>query len=190
MKCITCDTWSFSIICENCQKTLLKPSLYKRQLDEDFYVYSFYSFDELEELLTSKYYFHGDRVLNILARLTFGEFSKLFYYPEQTFAIGIDDHTRHDFSHTAILSRHLDSKHITPLYNSLKATNKIKYAGKDLEFRQKNPRKFKLKNLSSKPIILVDDLVTTGTTLLEAKKCCKKSKNEVLFALTLADAKI
>lgn len=39
-------------------------------------------------------------------------------------------------------------------------------------------------------MVLVDDLVTSGTTLLEAKKIVEKSNNSVLFALTLADAKV
>ncbi len=190
MKCITCENWSFSIICKICQKNLLAPSLFKRQLDENFNVYSFYSFEELETLLPSKYYFHGDRVLNILAKLSFAQFAKQFNYSQEVLALGIDDHTRHDFSHTAILSKHLHCEFIKPAYNKLRPTRIVKYAGKDLEFRQKNPRKFKLHGIHNQPIILVDDLVTTGTTLLEAKKVCEKHGNEVLFALTLADAKL
>lgn len=190
MYCLTCDSLSFSIICSSCQKNLLRPSLHKRQITEDFCVYSFYSFDELEDLLLSKYYFHGDRVLNILAQLTFSKFAREFYFDTPVLALPLDDHTRHDFSHTAILARHLNSSSITPKYNSLKATKHVKYAGKDLDFREKNPRKFVLKETSKKSLILVDDLVTTGSTLTQAYKVCKKHKNNVLFALTLADAKI
>jgi competence protein ComFC len=101
------------------------------------------------------------------------------------YALPIDDHTRHDFSHTAILVRHLKSSSIKPIYNVLKASNIVKYAGKDLDFRQKNPRKFIYKGASNIDVILVDDLITTGTTLLEAKKVLKKHKVNVLFALTL-----
>ena len=190
MKCIVCENWSLFIICKKCQKKLLNPGFYKRQLDEDFYVYSFYSFNELENLLTSKYYFHGDRVFNILAKLTFSKFAQSFNYTNDVLAVGVDDHTRHDFSHTAILTKHLKSRYIQPKYNSLKAKNPVKYAGRDLEFRQNNPRKFQLKNVNNQSLILVDDLVTTGTTLLEARKVCKKNNNEVLFALCLADAKL
>ena len=189
MKCICCETWSWHIICKTCQKNLLTPSLHKRQLDDDFFVYSFYKLEELEDLMASKYYFHGDRVLNILGKLTFAKFAKEFSYDDKVLAIAVDDHTRHEFSHTALLSKHLKSSQITPSFNHLKASNKIKYAGKDLEYRQKNPRKFKVNNLTNQNIILVDDIVTTGTTLLEAKKACEKSGNNLLFALCLADAK-
>lgn len=189
MFCLTCEELSFYIICETCQDTLLKPSLFKRELEEDFFVYSFYSLDELEDLLNAKYYFYGDRVLNILAKLSFTKFSKEFFYTKEVLAIGLDDHTRHEFSHTAILSHSLQSTYIKPLYNKLNAQNKVKYAGKDLEYRLKHPRKFSLKDLRNQTLILVDDIVTTGTTLKEARHICKRAKNDVLFALTLADAK-
>ncbi|WP_072680081.1 phosphoribosyltransferase family protein [Arcobacter sp. LA11] len=188
MKCLSCEQLSFKIICNKCRQNLLTPSFHKRELKKDFYNYSFYSFSEIEYLITSKYYFHGDKVFNILAKLSFKKFAKNFEFEELVYSIGIDEHTRHKFSQTAILSRHLKSKNIKPIYNQLKATNIVKYAGHDLEYRQKNKRKFKT-SLSNKKIILVDDLITTGTTILEAKKALEKKNNEVLFSLTLADAK-
>ena len=39
------------------------------------------------------------------------------------------------------------------------------------------------------PVILVDDIVTTGTTILEARDTLQKAGVDVLFALVLADAK-
>jgi competence protein ComFC len=189
MKCLSCEQLSFKIICKNCQINLLQPSFHKRELEKDFYNYSFYSFSEIEEFIISKYYFHGDKVFNILAQLSFKKFALNFDFDELVYSIGIDEHSRHEFSQTAILSRHLKSKNIKPLYNKCKATNIVKYAGHDLEYRQNNKRKFKT-NLSNKKIILVDDLITTGTTILEAKKTLEKKNNEVLFSLTLADAKL
>lgn len=189
MKCLICESYSFNIFCKTCQEKLLTPSFHKRELEKGFFNYSFYSFSEIEDFLTSKYYFHGDRVFNILAKLSFSKFAQNFKYKELIYSIGIDEHTRHEFSQTAILSKHLKSKYIKPLYGKCKATNIVKYAGKDLEFRKKNKRKFDIK-VSNKSIILVDDLITTGTTILEAKKACEKKNNQVLFCLTLADAKI
>ena len=185
MRCLSCEKLSFSIICKKCQSTLLAPNFYKKELVKDFFVYSFYNYEEIEPFILSKYYFHGDRVFNILAKLSFAQFASHFSYPTLVHAIAVDDHTRHDFSHTAILTKHLKAPHIKPTYNVLKASNIVKYAGKDLEFRQKNPRKFIYKGASNIDVILVDDLMTTGTTLLEAKKVLEKSKVNVLFALTL-----
>lgn len=189
MKCLSCEQLSFQIICKKCQENLLIPSFHKRELESNFFNYSFYSFSEIEELISSKYYFYGDKIFNILASLSFKKFAQNFEFEELVYSIGIDEHTRHEFSQTAILSRHLKSKYIKPIYNQLKATNIVKYAGHDLEYRQKNKRKFKT-SLTNKNIILVDDLITTGSTILEAKKSLEKKGNKILFSLTLADAKI
>ena len=190
MICLTCKNLSFQIICKDCQTNLLTPSFHKREIEDGFFNYSFYSLSELENLISSKYYFHGDRVFNLLAKLSFAKFASNFTFTSQVFAIPIDDHTRHDFSHTAILAKHLNSQFIAPKYNSLKATNIVKYAGKDLEFRQKNPRKFEVTNITNQMTILCDDLITTGATIKQAKKDLEKKNNQVLFSLTLADAKL
>ena len=189
MRCISCEQWSFSIICKTCQDTLLTPTLNKRQLSDDFFVYSFYSYEELQDLINTKYEFYGDSVFNILAKLSFAQFAQEFKYDENVIAIPVDDHTSHEFSQSAILARHTKSSNIKPVYSTLKATNRVKYAGRDLKFRQKNPRRFKYSGKSDQKVILIDDLVTTGLTLLEARKTLKKFQCETLFALTLCDAK-
>ena len=190
MRCITCQDVSFKIICKSCQDNLLQPSFYKREVEKDFFVYSFYKFDEVKELLNTKYEFYGDKVYNILASLSFQKFSETFEYPNQVYSIAIDDHTRHQFSHTSILSNHLKSKDIISKHNTLKATNIVKYAGKDLQFRKNNKRKFMYSGTTNIQIILVDDLITTGTTILEAKKCLEDEGCEVLFCLCISDAQI
>ena len=190
MRCLTCEKLSFQIICTKCQNTLLQPSFHKREIEENFYNYSFYSLSEIEDLILSKYYFHGDRVFNILAKLSFKKFASNFKFEKEIFAIPIDDHTRHQFSHSAILARALKSKFISPSYHTLRAKNIVKYAGKDKEFRDKNKRDFELTNLYNQTTILCDDIITTGATIKEAKKAIEKENNQVLFSLTLADAKI
>ena len=187
MRCISCQNLSFRIICKRCQKTLLKPSFNKRELEKDFFVYSFYSYEEIKELLLTKYELYGHRVFNILAKHSFEKFAKNFKY-EDIVAIPIDDHTRHQFSQSAILAKHLYSKTIKPVYSTLRATNIIKYAGKDLVFRKNNPRNFKYRGKKDLNVILIDDLVTTGTTILEAKKVLEEKGCTVLFTITLADA--
>ncbi|WP_418185118.1 ComF family protein [Aliarcobacter vitoriensis] len=185
MICTSCNKLSLQIICKTCQSTLLEPSFYKKELDKDFFVYSFYDYKDLEDLIQSKYYFYGDRVFNTLAKLSFKKFASNFEFTQPILAIPIDDHTRHDFSQTAILAKHLKSPFIKPVFNSLKASNIVKYAGKNLEFRQKNLRKFKYNGAKNCDVILVDDVITTGSTILEARKVLKKHKVNVLFALTL-----
>jgi len=188
MRCITCHSLSFKIICKACQDNFLTSSFYKRELTKDFFVYSFYKFDEVKELLNTKYEFYGDRVYNILASLSFKKFALNFTYPNEIYAIAIDDHTRHQFSHTAILSKHLKSKCVSPKFDLLKAQNQVKYAGKNLKFRQKNKRNFIYHGKKNKQVILVDDLITTGSTILEAKEILEKNNCEVLFVLCISDA--
>ncbi len=190
MRCLICEKLSFKIICKNCQTTLLQASFHKREIQKGFYNYSFYALSELEDLIKSKYYFHGDRVFKILAKLSFEKFAKNFEFTQEVYAIPIDDHTRHEFSQTAILAHALKSKFIRPKYHTLRAKNIVKYAGKDKEFRVNNPRDFELTNLSNRMTILCDDIITTGATIIEAKKAVEKGNNQVLFSLTLADAKL
>jgi competence protein ComFC len=190
MRCLSCEKLSISIICKECQKHFLVPSLYKRELRRDFTIYSFYLYDEIKELLNTKYQFYGDRVYDILAKLSFQKFAKDFEYNNQIFAIPIDDHTAHQFSQTAILVNNLKSKNIKPIFNSLMAQNRVKFAGKNLEFRQKNSRNFLYTGRKSIQVILVDDLVTSGTTMLEAKKVLEENNCEVICGLTLSDASI
>ncbi|ELZ6177138.1 ComF family protein, partial [Campylobacter coli] len=65
-----------------------------------------------------------------------------------------------------------------------------KYSGKSLKFRQDNKRKFKLLKKINNPVILVDDIVSSGSSLLEAKQFLEKNKISVLFTVVLADAKV
>ena len=189
MKCISCESFSLSIICKKCQKEYFSVKLNKRELSKDFYVYSFYSFEEIEEFIESKYYFYGDRVYKILADMSFKKFSFEFTYPEVVTAITINDNDINLFRTSAILTKALKSKNINVDYKSLYATNKVKYAGKSLDFRKNNPRKFQYEGKRGQKVILIDDVVTTGTTILEAKKILESHGCEVLFGLVLADAK-
>lgn len=149
MRCLSCESLSLKIICKTCQNNFLKTSFYKRELEKDFFVYSFYKFDEIKELLNSKYQFYGDRVFKILSNLSFKKFASNFQYDSKVYAIPIDDHTRHQFSQTAILNKSLESKNIKPIYDCLKATNIVKYAGRSLEFRQKIKESLFIKGINN-----------------------------------------
>jgi len=103
-------------------------------------------------------------------------------------SVAIDDTVKSGYSHTAILNKALKSKNINPLYNKLRAKNPISYSGKSKEFRLLNPRDFIVKSFAAKEIILVDDIITTGSTLTQAIQAMKAVKKEVVCCLTLADA--
>ena len=103
-------------------------------------------------------------------------------------SIAVDDNTKSGYSHTAILNKTLQSKYIKPEFNKLRAKNSVSYSGKSREFRLLNPRDFTFNSSTTNKIILVDDIITTGSTLTQAINSIRLNKKEVLFCLTLADA--
>ncbi len=188
MKCLLCTSWSFSHICKACQNENLQPSLYKRKILGKLVVYSFYRYGDIEKLLHTKHTDLGYYIYTILANVAFKEFAKNFEFDEPVVSLGVDEHVKHGYAHTAILNKALKSSNIHPRYNKLIAQSKETYSGKSFQFRLLHPREFKVKSFSEKYVILVDDIITTGMTLTQAVDALAKEGKEVLLCLTLADA--
>ncbi|WP_158654733.1 MULTISPECIES: phosphoribosyltransferase [unclassified Helicobacter] len=156
---------------------------------EDFKVYSFYSYEENAFLLNMKYDAIGSRIYKILAQRA----SEYFFnhlsvrFPKDCYGVGIDDDPKKGYSHTGIILKGFSSK-IKPIFGELRAKNKVKYAGESLSFRKKNPKNFKCK-VSYKDLIIFDDIITTGTSMLEAREKLQKYNNNVLFGIVLSDAR-
>ncbi|MFV0481992.1 MAG: ComF family protein [Campylobacteraceae bacterium] len=189
MRCVLCQSLSFRGICKNCIKKLLREEKHTRILPNNLKVYSFFSYDSIAPILHVKHHFFGHRVLKQIAKITFAKFASDFTFPNTVYAIAIDDDISSGYAHTAILTNALKSASIKPLYRALRAKNKVKYSGKSFEFRRKNPRRFSLHVKGGIDAILVDDIITSGQTLKEAHECLTNAGINVLFALTLADAK-
>ncbi len=187
MRCVLCARLSLVPLCKGC-KNSFKPRVSERKLD-DFIVYSFFGYDEISELLHTKHKPIGVYVFNFLATISFQIFLKQLNH-DRFSIIPIDDKPKGGYSHTAVLSHGINLPHVDVYYASLRATNKVSYSGKSLKFRKSNPRNFKLKIKNIDNIILLDDIITSGTTILEAKKCLQNVNLAPLFALTLADANI
>jgi competence protein ComFC len=168
---------------------LLNTERKNRVLDNGLKVYSFFDYSSTAPILHVKHYFWGHRVLKQIAKQTFGQFAQTFSFTEKVSAIGIDDAPHSGYSHTAILTKALKSASITPVYGVLRATNNVKYSSQSYDFRRKHLRNFLVHPKGIKYAILVDDIITSGLTLKEASECLKKNGINVLFALTLADAK-
>lgn len=188
MRCLKCAKLSLKMICKDCERVL---SEYEQgcRLVDGFKVYYFYSYNDIKELLSTKHYMHGGFVISHLSRLSLAKFASEFSFGSSVAVVPLDDNTRSGYSHTAILAKALSNSELTPIYRALRATNRVKYAGKSLEFRRQNPRGFKLLKDIKTPVILVDDIITTGTSMLEAKKILNKAGVNVLFGLVLADAR-
>jgi competence protein ComFC len=190
MRCLLCESFSLSHICCTCQDRFLTPSIYKRELKNNIEVISFYKYKEIKELLFTKHTDLGFYIYSILAKNSFKKFADEFEFPHAISSVAIDDNIKSGYSHTAILNKALKSKTIQPLFNKLRAKNSISYSGKSKEFRLLNPRDFELKSFTDESVILVDDIITTGSTLTQAVELLKKNNKETLFCLTLADARL
>ena len=169
---------------------ILIPKPSQRMLLNGLKVYSFYAYDDIAPLLHSKHSIYGSQIYTILAQYAFSSFAQDFKFDEKVLAIPVDDHVRDGYSHTAILAKALKSDSITPVYGVLQAKSPHRFTGKNLAFRQSHPRRFTCKLPSETMVILVDDLITSGQTLLEASELLIKSQITPLFALTLANANI
>jgi len=188
MRCMMCERFSLSHICSSCQSSLLSPTLYKRKILGSIPVYSFYPYTEIEPLLLTKHTDIGYYIYTILANRSLGTFAAEWQYENRVASVGIDDHASSGYSHTAVLNRALKSKNIVPQYGKLRASQHYKYAGKSVEERLMNPRRFVYTPFSEHEVILVDDIVTTGTTLSEATEVLHAEGKKVILCLTLTDA--
>lgn len=189
MRCMICESLSLKHICKTCQKHYLSPSFYKRKILSKVPVYSFYKYQDIEPLLLTKHTDLGYYIYTILAQNSFAPFASSFDYESPVCSLSIDDHVKSGYSHTAILNKQLESRSIKPLYAKLRAKSKISYSGKEYQFRLLNPRNFVLQRFKEEDVILVDDIITTGLTLSQAVQTLEKEGKNVLFCLTLADAR-
>ncbi|NPA58907.1 MAG: ComF family protein [Epsilonproteobacteria bacterium] len=185
-----CEELSFSHICKNCQDVWLKPHIFRRKIYKNIEVFSFYKYKDIKELLHTKHTDLGYYIYNLLANNSFKKFTQSFEFSQRVVSIAIDDNPKKCYSHTAILNNSLKSKHIKPLHGILRAKNEVSYSGKTKTFRMLNQRDFKLKRFTQNNVILVDDIITTGSTLSQAIEQLQKSSKEILFCLTLADASL
>jgi len=183
-----CESLSLSHICFTCKANFLQPSLYRRKILNNIEVISFYKYSEIEKLLHTKHTDLGYYIFKILGEMAFSSFAKNFEFDEKVASIGVDENVKSGYSHTAILSKSLTCKSITPRYSKLQANNSISYSGKSREYRLMNPRDFTFLHVEEENIILVDDIITTGITLTQAVTAIRQKRKEVLFCLTLADS--
>jgi len=165
----------------------LQPTVTKRvcgTLD----VYSFYKYQNIEDLLLTKHTPQGFKLYKALAKISFRPFIKKFMKEDNRtiYVVGIDENVQSGYAHVALLTHEMKMKNVKVQHAKLIARNKINYSGKTLQFRLENPRDFEYRGKKGVEVILVDDIVTTGTTLKEATWVLEQNGVEVLFALTLA----
>ncbi len=154
-------------------------------LESGLEVLSIYAYEEIEPLLLTKHLPHGWATYRILAKESFRIFDK--DAGGGMMAISVDDDPKDGYSHTAILARCLKKAGYRPLYGKLHAQIRISYAGQSKSFRLQNPRNFLYTGPANIKAVLVDDVVTTGLTLMEAHDTLARSGVDVIGAIVLAD---
>jgi competence protein ComFC len=191
MRCFSCDNLSIEPICQECIKEFLTPQLIKKEIG-NLEVISFFQYSNTAEFIKSKYSDSGYRVYKFIAQRYFQPFIKAYvesFKDRKIYLIGVDENLNREYSNIAILTHYgAKENRAKALHNVLKAKNKVQYAGKSLEFRLENPRNFIYSGPKNIKAILIDDTVTTGSTLEEASRVLKRNGVEVDFALTIANA--
>lgn len=198
MYCVTCQKLSFHILCKNCLQNLWYIES-KRELNNGLKVFSSYALSELKELVYSKNNVIGSRILGRLG--SFGVAKFFNTNPSLTFekkdsikktcaVVCVRNKLIGAYSHSAILARCFKKFGFKIFYNALIAQNEITFTHLSREQRLSSSRDFHFK-LSEKFefIILVDDIITTGETLLQASETIKKHSKIPLFAWTLCDSR-
>jgi competence protein ComFC len=177
--------------CTDCETKLLAPTVTKRTIN-GLDVYSFFKYQHIEDLLLTKHTPQGFKIYTALAKLSFHPFIKRFIQEDSrvVYVIGVDENVKFGYSHVALLTHQMRDKNVSILHGKLMAQNRVKYSGKKLAYRLENPRDFIYNGVKNIEAILVDDIITTGTTLKEAKQVLEKEGVDVLFALTLADVEV
>ncbi|MGX2982209.1 phosphoribosyltransferase [Helicobacter sp. 23-1045] len=187
MKCLMCEDFSFNVICKNCD-SLLKLSPQKRFYADGFAVFSFYEYQSIEFLLKSKYHLIGSRIYKFLAKKAWAYFSGTNADFGGVYGIGIDDRVSSFYSHSGVIVKEF-AKSFTPLFGALKAKGDIHYAGKSLKYRQNHKKDFVYSGKRDISAVLIDDIITSGASIDEARECLESNGVRVLFALVLSDAR-
>lgn len=187
MKCLICENFSFNIICKACLDEIqIDPK--KRILENNFTVYSFFNYGQVDFLLKSKYCIIGSRIYSVLSKKASDYLKNTMDFEfNNTYSIGIDDRIKSYYSHTGIILNAFKNI-FSPNFGVLTSKNNITYSGKSLSFRKNHKKDFFYKGKSDINAILIDDIITTGISIMQAKEVLEKNNINVLFALTLSDA--
>ncbi len=194
MYCAICGKLKFNIICKTCLDTLSHIES-KRELTNGFKVFSTFALSELKLLIASKNNIVGSRILKQLGNYGIKKFfdhhKSLLKINRQDIAIVcVRNKNVGAYSHSAILAKCFKKYGFNVYYNALIIGNDIKYARLNKQQRQEISRNFEFTlNKKNLGVIIVDDIITTGQTLLEASNEIRKCNYTPLFAWTLCDSR-
>ena len=190
MRCLSCHRLSRQAICTDCHARLFIPTTTRRKVGT-LEVVSLFKYKNIEPFLLTKHTPAGYRLYRYFSKAFFKPFLDDFasHIDTPVTLIAVDEQVQNGYSHTALLSHYAKSPKIVPTHAALLAQNRVHYAGKSLQYRLAHPRDFHYTAEAGVEAILIDDIITTGVTLQEAQQELQRHGVEVLFALTLADAR-
>ena len=195
-KCYVCNTEGEKIICDKCKGKIQKANEILIIEECDLLICSYYSFIVKDLILRLKYKgdFHAGEILAILLEEKIKESNLnvdfITYVP-----VAKDSLKKKEFNQCEYLSKELGKRLGIKSIEILKKKNKVKEQ-KSLckEEREKNVQNAfclkSYKNLEGKSIILLDDVMTTGSTLKACVRELKKIKDIKIFLLTIAKSNI
>ncbi len=194
MYCCICSKLSLYIICNKCLNKLSHIES-KRILANGLKVFSTFSFSELKMLVSSKNNIIGSRVftrLGVYGVKKFFDYNKEILNVDKKYiaVVCVRNNLIGAYSHSAILAKCFKKYGFNVFYNSLIIGNNSHFSLLNKQQRQNIGRNFHFKIKSTfKGIIIIDDIITTGQTLLEASEAIKQNNNIPLFSWTLCDSR-
>jgi len=158
-------------------------------LKSGFYVYSFYPYNEIEQLLVTKHTDIGHKIYKSLAKAVAPLISKLI--TQDTTLLALEGEKISPYSHMALIQRELRKLKMNAPEGAMIDISGAKYSGKPLSYRITNPRNFVISkhHKINKKVALFDDIITTGITFENALQKLKYEGFSPLFCIALSDAR-
>ncbi|MBO6126703.1 MAG: ComF family protein [Clostridia bacterium] len=192
IKCVICNKKSQNYICNNCKnylKSIFKPKIVDSIRYELTCVSCFEYKNEIRDIIHKFKFKNCKDIALVLSDFLYLGIKKIFKDEKidlVTF-VPIFPSSQDDlkYNHSEILAKKVAKKLGKPIKNCLKKIYNNKKQHK-LSFyeRQKNVKNVykSLENFKNKKILICDDIITTGSTLLECKTELEKSGAKVLCA--------
>lgn len=195
-KCYICNREGEKVICDKCNKEIPRFKDIGSIEGCNLYVCSYYSFSVKDLILKLKYKgdFHSGEILVLLLEEKIRNEGLILDYITYV-PIAKDALKKKEFNQCEYLAKELGKRLNIKVIQVLKKKNKIREQ-KTLskEERDKNVSEaFEVKNfkiLEGKRILLLDDVITTGSTLKYCAKELKKINEIKIFMLTIAKSNI
>lgn len=182
-RCIRCSRYSNQSICGDCKwwQTILQAE------DPLAWNYSVFHYNDPMKEMISRWKYRGDYLLGEAFRWPFLDAFKQTFVKWDTepllvpIPLSEERHRERGFNQAEMLATFLDRKFVSLLHR-IDGEKQSKKSRQDRIFAE-NP--FRMKKTINKPVILVDDIYTTGATLRHAANVLKQKGSPKVYAFTL-----